>query len=297
MIQRAMLFVMCGCAFACGEQVAGFLHGHESSEVVEVSGDVVSRINGSAIGVTEVERLAQVGRLPPTAALERLEAERLLAQEARERGYARRSHTELVGREALVQELLENVVEPVEVSQQELESAYTSQRSRFTQPEKRRATHVLAQLAPTAGADAQATAEAFIRQTIRALQGTKDRQATLAMAKSETSPSFSVQVQDLPLAADDGTFVPEFTRALFSLDAPGVVPEPVHTEFGYHAILLTEIVPAFDQPQSVAFETLRQEIVTRKRTQQLQALLTDLRKSTRVKFADDAQKILATLDL
>ncbi|HET8932646.1 MAG TPA: peptidylprolyl isomerase [Polyangiales bacterium] len=297
MIQRVTLVVIVSCVLACGDQVGGFLHGHESSEVVEVSGDVVSRINGSAIGVTEVERLAQVGKLPPNAALERLQAERLLGQEASERGYARRSHTELVAREALVQELLVNVVEPVEVSQRELEQSYASQKSRFTQPEKRRATHVLAQVASSAGPDAQAAAQAFIKQTIRALQGSKDAQPTLEMAKGESSPHFRVQVQDLPLAANDGTFVPEFSRALFSLDATGVVPEPVHTEFGYHAILLTEIVPALDEPQSVAFETIRQEIVTRKRTQQLQELLSDLRKRTRVKFADDTQKILATLDL
>lgn len=297
MIQRATLLVVCSCALACGEQVAGFLHGHESSEVVEVSGDVASRINGSAIRVPEVERLAQVGHLQPSAALERLQAERLLGQEARERGYALRSHTELVAREALVQELLTNVVEPVDVSQQEIEAAYASQKSRFSQPEKRRATHVLAQLDPQAGADAHAAAEAFIKQTIRALRGSKDTQATLAMAKSESSPDFRVQVQELPLAAEDGAFVPEFSRALFSIDAPGVVPEPVHTQFGYHAILLTEIVPAFEEPQSVAFETIRQEIATRRRTQQLQALLADLRKNTRVKFAEDAQKILATLDL
>jgi parvulin-like peptidyl-prolyl isomerase len=298
MIQRATpkVVLLC-CVLACGDQVGGFLHGHEASEVVEVSGDVVSRVNGSAIGVTEVERLAQVGKLPPNAALERLQAERLLGQEANERGYARRSHTELIAREALVQELLANVVEPVEVSQQELEQSYASQKSRFTQPEKRRATHVLAKLDPSAGPEAKAVAQAFIKQTIRALQTSRDSQETLAMAKAESSPSFSVEVQELPLAADDGTFVAEFSRALFSLDAPGVVPEPVNTEFGYHAILLTEIVPALDEPQSVAFETLRQEIVTRKRTQQMQALLTDLRKHTRVKFADDTQKILATLDL
>jgi parvulin-like peptidyl-prolyl isomerase len=287
---------MFSCALACGEQVGGLLHGHESAEVVEISGDVVSRINGSAIGVTEVERLAHVGNLPPHAALARLQAERLLGQEAHERGYARRSHTEYVAREALVQELLVHVVEPVEISQAELEAAYQKQKMRFSQPEKRRATHVLAKLSKGAGPNAERSAEAFIKQTIRALQSSNDTQATLAAARAESSADFAVVVEELPPSADDGTFVPEFSRAMFGMSATGLFPEPVHTEFGYHAILLTEIVPASEQPQSVAFETLRQEISTSKRTQKLQTLVADLRKSTRVKFAPDAQKILATLE-
>lgn len=288
---------MFSCALACGEQVGGLLHGHESAEVVEISGDVVSRINGSAIGTHEVERLAQVGKLPPEAALERLQAERLLGQEARERGYARRSHTELLAREALVQELLIHVVEPVEVAQQELEAAYVAQKARFSQPERRRATHVLAQLPKQPGPNAERSAEAFIKQTIRALTSGADTQATLSAVRAESSSEFRVIVEDLPLAPDDGRYVSEFSRALFSLAATGVVPEPVHTQFGYHAILITEIVPANEEPKSVAFETLRQELALKKRTQQLHALLGDLRKNTRVKFADDAQKILATLEL
>src|ERR1700712_2830934 len=100
------------CAAACSEQVGSFLRGHESNEVVDISADVVSRINGSAIGIDEVERLAHVGELPPNAALQRLQAERLLGQEARDRGYADRSRTREVAREAEVQAFLANVVEP-----------------------------------------------------------------------------------------------------------------------------------------------------------------------------------------
>jgi hypothetical protein len=294
MIKPALsIVVVWACLSACGEQVSGFLHGNETSEVVEVSGDVVSRVDGSAIGAQEVERLAQVGNLPPNAALSRLQAERLLGHEARSRGYERHSQTELMAREALVQELLLDAVEPVEIETAELEAAYLAQKARFTSPEKRRATHVLAMPVSAAG---QHSAEAFVRQTIRALQSSQDREATLVAARGEASGDFSVVVQDLPLAADDGTFVLEFSRALFSVPEPGVVPEAVKTQFGYHAILVREIVPALNEPKSVAIETLRGELATRKRAQRLDALLGDLRKRTPVKFSPDAQKILAALD-
>jgi peptidyl-prolyl cis-trans isomerase C len=284
------------CLSACGEQVSGFLHGGESDEVVEISGDVVSRVDGSAIGTHEVERLAQVGNLPPNAALSRLQAERLLGQEAKNRGYERQAHTELIAREALVQELLVDAVEPVEVGTRELEAEYQTQSARFKQPEKRRSVHVLATPDPAAGPDAARSAEAFIEQMRQELLDSPDPEAVLAAAGSASDPAFKVVVQELPLAADDGTFVPEFSRALFSTQATGVVPTVVKTQFGYHAILIREIVPALEKPQSVAFETLRAEIATRKQAQRLDALLSDLRKRTPVKFAPDAQKILATLD-
>jgi parvulin-like peptidyl-prolyl isomerase len=290
---------LCTCAVACSEQVGSFLRGHESDEVVDISADVVSRINGSAIGIAEVERLAHVGDMQPDAALQRLQAERLLGQEARDRGYADRSRTREVAREAEVQAFLANVVEPVDISTEELEAAYAAHKDRFSQPEKRRGTHVLAQLAPNAGPDAIKAAEAFIVQTIRALRDddSNDSAAALEQVRAQSSSLFKVVVQELPLAAREGSYVPEFSSALFSIKAPGIVPEPVHTEFGYHAILVSEIVPALEEPRSVAYETLRGELATSKRTQRLQELLHDLRASTRVSFSADAQKILAALDL
>ena len=294
--KSASSVVLWVCLSACGEQVGGFLHGNVSDEVVEISGDVVSRVDGSAIGTHEVERLAQVGNLPPDAALSRLQAERLLGQEAKSRGYERQAQTELLAREALVQELLIDAVEPVEVSTAELEAEYETQKARFKQPEKRRSVHILATPDPAGGQEAARRAEAFIQKTIEGLLFSREPEAALAAASGATDPAFKVAVQELPLAADDGTFVPEFSRALFAARAPGVVPNVVKTQYGYHAILISEIVPAREEPQSVAFETLRREIATRKQAQRLDALLTDLRKRTPVKFAPDAQKILATLD-
>lgn len=284
------------CLAACGEQVGGLLHGSEPAEVVEISGDVVSRVDGSAIGTREVERLAQFGNLPPTAALERLQAERLLGQEAKNRGYEQRTQTVITARQALVQELLIEAVESVEVDQAELDKAYQAQKSRFDQPEKRRATHVLFTPDSSAGLAAEQAAADYAQQTLRSLLYAVDVEAALAAARGASAPHVKVSVQDLPAAADDGTYVPEFSRALFSVPAAGVVPDVVKTEFGYHVILVREIVPAHKEPQSVAVETLRREIAARKQAQRLDGLLRELRKRTPVKYAPDAQKILAALD-
>jgi parvulin-like peptidyl-prolyl isomerase len=285
-------------AVGCGEQVSGLLQGHEPSEVVEVSGDVAGRVNGSAIGVVEVEQLATNGELAPSAALRRLVAERLLAQEARSRGYAVSARTGEATRKAQVQALLEQAVENVAPSDDELEAAYKAQRARFEKPEQRQATHLLALLPARASADAERAARAFISQTLVALRAAPDADvaAVLESAKSHQSSLFQVKLERLPAAPREGKFVPEFAEALFSLTEPGIVAEPVRTEFGYHAIWVTDIIPAFTELRSVAFETLRAELTKHKQKQRLDALLDELRARTAVRFAPDAQKSLASLD-
>lgn len=296
MMKRWLLPIAVWAALACGDQVNGLLPSHEQAEVVDVSGDVVSRVNGSAIALAEVERLAEATDLSASAALRRLQAERLLSQEARSRGYAQSARTGQAARKAQIQELLKATVETVHVKDAEIEAAYKAHEARFEQPERRRATHVLAQLPADASPAAERAAHEFIMQTIRALQTTDDTAATLRAAEAETSPLFKVVVQELPAAEKQGKFVPEFADALFSVDEPGVVPDPVRTRFGYHAILVREILPAEAQPRSVAFETLRSELSTQHEKRRLDALLSDLREHTRVRFADDAHKLLAALD-
>ena len=102
-------------------------------------------------------------------------------------------------------------------------------------------------------------------------------------------------MQDLPLARAEGMFVPEFSRALFSQSGLGVVPEPVRTQFGYHAILVTEIVPARGTPRSEALELLQAELGTHLHEKRVTALLTELRQRTPVTYARDVDSALAGL--
>jgi hypothetical protein len=298
MMRALYIAIAASVATGCGEQVSGLLQGHEPSEVVEVSGDVAGRVNGSAIGLVEVERLATNAELAPSTALHKLVAERLLAQEARSRGYAVSARTDDAARKAQVQALLEAAVENVAPSDDELEAAYKAQRSRFEKPEHRRATHLLALLPARASAEADRAARSFISQTLVALRAAPDADvaAVLDGAKLHQSPLFQVKLERLPAAPREGKFVPEFAEALFSVPEPGIVSEPVRTEFGYHAIWVTEIVPAFTELRSVAFETLRDELTKQKQKQRLDALLGELRARTPVRFAPDAQKHLASLD-
>jgi peptidyl-prolyl cis-trans isomerase C len=258
--------------------------------------DVVSRVNGSVIATTEVDQLMRAGRISPELALRRLQAERLLAEEADRRGYAARSETRAYARQASVQALLARDVESEPVLDAELEAAYATQQQRFDRPELRRATHVLAVLPPTASPEQERSARTFIEQAITLLSAAADPAPVFAALRGESSAAFEIRVEDLPAVPREGPFVPEFTRALFSLRRPGIVPEPVRTPFGYHGIALKEIEPPSQTPKSEALETLRGELAAHKHKQRLDALLLQLGKTTRVRYADAAQRTLAALE-
>ena len=259
--------------------------------------DVVSQVNGSQITAAEVEQLARAGQLSTRAALQRLQAERLLAQEAEQRGYAQQSWTARAARQALVQALLTEDVEVEQPSVEALERAYSTQHARFEQQEQRRCTHVLAALAPDANLQQAQAARVFIEQAIALLTTSSDRSATLAALRSESSRAFVVCVEDLPLVHAQAAFVPEFLQALCSVPEAGVVPDPVRTQFGYHAIVVTEIVPASSTPKAEAFNTLRAELGTTLHEQRVAALINELRKGTRIAYAQKIERLLASLEL
>jgi hypothetical protein len=74
-------------------------------------GAVAAKVDGAAIGLDQVRELAEKGGLAPRVALERLEDEQLLANEAARRGYGRPDLTERAVKRALVQALLAETVE------------------------------------------------------------------------------------------------------------------------------------------------------------------------------------------
>jgi parvulin-like peptidyl-prolyl isomerase len=85
--------------------------------------------------------------------------------------------------------------------------------------------------------------------------------------------------------------------ALFSQAELGVVPRPVRTEYGYHAIVVTEITPAVITGKPEAFATLHAELTTAKRKARLDALLRELQQHTPVRYAADAEGRLAQVGL
>ena len=262
---------------------------------------MVSRVDGEAIDAAELVRFAGAAALSPEAALQRLEAERLLSQEAARRGYAGAAHTEQIARQALVQELLREAVEIDDVREAELAAAYAEQQARFERPETRRSTHLLAELRPQATSQQVDAARELIEHAIAKLGAAGAAPEAVVEALRHERPALfanvTTRVETLQAATATGPFVPEYSEALFSQPETGVVPRPVRTEFGYHAIVITEITPTVVTARTEAFATLRAELTTAKRKARLDALLRELQQRTPVRYGADTEGRLAQLGL
>lgn len=287
---RAVSTALAVCA-ACG----GASTREHSSAGGALTQGVVANVDGTAITIADVQRLCERGGLTPRASLERLEAEALLAGEAERRGYAEVEAVDRAGRQALVQALLEADIESENPTQAEIAAAYANSSERFHTPERRVATHVLAVLPKQPTPETEAAEREFAADAITQLKAAADPNTVLETLKHASAP-FPIQVEVLPAAPREGAFVPEFTQALFSLAEPGIVPTPVRTQFGWHAIWLREILPEIRVPEAEARALLAQEIAVSKRQRRLEVLSQQLEQSATVTYAPKVRDALAVLE-
>lgn len=100
----------------------------------------------------------------------------------------------------------------------------------------------------------------------------KIRRAADRLATGENFSALAKELSDDPGSSDiggslgmmsKGSFDPVFEEALWALEAPGDVSEPVRSEFGYHLIRLNEIgavdVPTFADEKDGILDRLRSE--------------------------------------
>jgi hypothetical protein len=289
MMQRAVwIFALCLACGGSGTRESGRAGG-------ALAQGVVANVDGTAITLAEVQRLCDRG-LTPKAALDRLVAEALLAGEAARRGFEAVDLVEQVGRQALVQALLEGDIEHEEPTPAEIDAAYANSGTRFRTPERRVATHLLAVMPKKPSPEAEATERAFISDAIQKLRAAGSDPAPMFEEFKQLHEVFPIQVEQLPPAPREGMFVPEFSEALFSLDKPGIVPTPVRTSFGWHAIWLREILPETHVAEAEARADLTREIQRSKRERRLEALLKQLEQRAGVTYAPKVRDLLAVLE-
>lgn len=133
-----------------------------------------------------------------------------------------------------------------------LRRLYEEEIERFSVPEQRRASHILV----TLDADADATAEAAARDRILAIQSRLAAGEDFAEVARQVSqdPGSAGQGGDLGLFGK-GVMDPAFEQATFALE-PGLISEPVRSQFGYHLIRVIEIEPETRQ----SFEEAREQL-------------------------------------
>ncbi|UJR79500.1 peptidylprolyl isomerase [Sandaracinus amylolyticus] len=291
-------------ALACGGEPAAPDAGPPRAitrEQEQVGGTIVSTVDGAPITLAEVEEVARETGLSPQDALRRLQEERVLAAHAEAAGLGDDHEVQDAVRRASVQALLEARVEaeitPASIPAEQVAERMDAQRARWWRPERRRSTHVLARLAPDAPPEAGAAAERFVRRAIERMSAAEDARAEAHVIGEEdhSGRTYTVLVEDLPPVARDGQLVPEYLDALFARGERGVLAEPVRTRFGWHAIVLTEVMPPWEAPRDEVEAAMRQELAVEARAARLEELVRELAGRTPVE-RDGAviERVIAT---
>ena len=137
----------------------------------------------------------------------------------------------------------------------EVEALYQQRHAEFSQPEKRRASHILVRSQRNAS-------EAMRNMAMEKIKAAKARldagESFAAVAKDASDDGTSDKGGDLGFFPQ-GAMVPEFDKAAFSL-AKGEVSGIVETDFGFHIIQLNEIQPASETPLKDAYDQLAEAV-------------------------------------
>lgn len=139
---------------------------------------------------------------------------------------------------AYVQLAKSDLMAAVSVSPEALRAFYTDRVDLYTQAEQRRIAHILIAVSEEQDRDAALARVLEIQTQLKAGASF----AELAKSSSE-DPGSAVVGGDLGLAERD-IFVAPFEAAAFELTSEGEVSPPIETQFGFHLIQLSELLPA-----------------------------------------------------
>lgn len=154
-----------------------------------------------------------------------------------------------------------------------IQTYYQQNQARFGQPEQRRVSHILREVAPDADQATKDAARAKAQEIADQLRADPEQFEALA-AEFSQDPGSSNQGGDLGWISKD-TLVPEVEEAVFQLE-PNTISEVIESPFGYHVAVVTQVQPASVKPLEQVLEEVQDEI---------------LRQMASVRFADLATEL------
>ena len=158
---------------------------------------------------------------------------------------------------------LAQLAEGVVISEADLKTAYQDQIAKYGQPEERSASHLLVKLPLNPGPTEVEQAQLKAKQIADDLHsGTKSFDQVMQEAKADASGM--LEGGELGVIGKGMFDSPAFETALFALQKPGEISDPVRMPSGFHIIRLDGITPAQVKP----FEDVRELIAKELRQQQ-----------------------------
>jgi len=239
---------------------------------------IVARVGDMEVTRAELERRALHDGVEWRAALDALIHERLLAREARSRGYAGRFDVVEATRRAMVRRLLADLERQVtadQIPESAVRARFEATLGRFRQPERRDIIHVVLPLPEAATGPREQAARERMEAVATRLAATPQGEREGVLQEFEADPD--LQVEPVPGIAPTTPFDVRFIQGIFSRDSVGVVPSPVRAYDGWHVIWVRAIHPATTPDFNTQRDIVADELLARARAQQLEAMLADLR--------------------
>jgi peptidyl-prolyl cis-trans isomerase D len=166
------------------------------------------------------------------------------------------------------------VEKQVNVTDAEVADAYNKNKARFTTPEQRTASHILINVKKGASAAEDAAAKAKAQSILDDVRKNPNDFAKIAKAQSQ-DPGSAELGGDLGVV-QKGVFVKPVEDAIYGLKE-GEVSGLVRSEFGYHIIKITKVVPESQK----SLEAAKPEITAELKKAKMSAKYTELAETFR----------------
>jgi len=239
-----------------------------------VVGDVIARVGGRSIGASEVESRMAADEVGAEAALERLVDETLLAQEAERLGFTEDWGDQRSLERLMVRTMLHDLEEkntPKSLSDEEVQEAYLLHADEFRVRERRRSWHILVE-------DQSEAAEALAGSILREIREARDPRSVFdRYADGEPEGlDFELRAEDLPAITEKARIEKPYKDALFAAKSLGPLENTVKTSYGWHAIVVAEILPEEVRTIDEAEDDIREQLSQTKRFHEIVAIVQGL---------------------
>jgi len=226
-----------------------------------VASDILATVNGKNITKQDAEVLVKrinpkvsFSQIPPAdqkKIVDGMIKQKLFAEQAQREGIDKtpqfKELVETFKDNLLVQMWMQSLVEKTVVSDSEAKAFYEKNKEKFMQPETVHARHILVKTEKDAKA---------IIDKLKGLSGDKLKSKFIELAKSESKGPSASKGGDLG-TFKKGQMVPEFSKAVWSLNPGEITKSPVKTQYGYHVILLEEK----NEAKPVAYEDVKEKVI------------------------------------
>lgn len=228
---------------------------------------VVARVGERPIGAADVAARMSAEHLDAKTALDQLIDEELLVQEAARVGVTEKKAEERAAERVMVRAMLrdfEKDLTPEAVPDEEVRADFESHREAFEVPERRASWHIVVKDSSEAGKRLAGT----ILDDVRAAKDPRSVFRRYAEG-GDAEPPIEVIAEDLPAITRRAGIEQPYKDALFAARSTGPLDALVETSYGWHVIVLTEIIPGERKTWRDVEDEIRVRLSQKKRFEKL----------------------------